>query len=101
MAEADYGELRCRDHSIYDCDLFPFLPAEVALIEGNEEGAKAGAEDERASGKDQRDEAERSTSERTSGGTTAIDEGRESAWRLFAAIDSDAVPGCALPREPN
>ena len=85
------------NYLIHDSNLFPVFSIEVALFEVHEEGAKACAEDEGAAGKDQGDEAKRSSSERIAGRAVAVDEGRKSARRLSPPPDSDAVSLRSLP----
>src|SRR5262249_39843759 len=93
-----HRKLWCRNHSLHDRDLLALLSAEVALIESDEESAKAGAENEGAAREDQGDEAERSAFERASDGPAPAHEGTQSARLLVASIDSDAVPVCTLSR---
>src|SRR5262249_1451316 len=95
-AVRSHWQLRRRHHPIHDHYLLSILPAEMAFFKSNEEGPKAGAEDEGAAGEDQRNEANRSSSEGVADGATSTDEGRQSFRRLSAAVDSDAVSICSL-----
>src|SRR6266542_1799855 len=85
-----------RNYSIYNCHLFPFFPVEMALFQVNEEGAKAGAAHERATRKDQGDEAKRPSPEGVAGRAAALDERREPAWRLSPIAHSNALSLCSL-----
>src|SRR5438105_1128922 len=85
-----------RDHSLHDLHLLALFPAQVAIIAKDEKGAEVRAAHERAAGKTEGNEAERSAHERAADGATAFDEGSESARRMSAFADSDAVSVCAL-----
>ena len=89
-------QLRRRYHPLHHLHLFAFLPAQVAVVAQNEEGAEVRAAHERAAREIERNEAERSAHERVADGATTLDEGSEPARRMFAFADSNAVSVCAL-----
>ena len=72
-------QLRRGDHSLHHSYLFAFLPAQVAVIAQDEKGAEVRAAHERAAGKVEGNEAERSAHERVADGATAADE-RANRW---------------------
>src|SRR5437588_493562 len=92
-------QLRHRDHSFHHLHLFALLPAEVAIVAQDEEGAEVRAAHEGTSGATEGNEVNRRAHERVADGATAFDEGSEPAGRLFASADSDAVSFCALQRD--
>ena len=92
-----HRQLRRRHYPLHHCYLLAVFPSEVALFEGDEEGAEACAANEGAAREDQGDEAERPAPEGAAGRAVASDEGRQSARRLSAAADSDAFSVRALP----
>src|ERR1044072_83298 len=94
-------KLRARNHPLYYHHLHPLFPAQVALFQVDEEGSEARTADERSAGKDEGDEAERPAAQRVTDGAVASDEGEQSARRLSAPPDSDAVPDCSLRRDYN
>src|SRR6267143_2910328 len=96
MVKTVNQQLWHRHHSLYDRHLLTLLPAEVAFFKVDEEGAKIGAADEGASGKDQGDETNRPALEGVAGRTATVDEGMQSARGLFATPDSDALSVCTL-----
>ena len=89
---------RCH-YPFYYRDLLPLLPAEVAIVKGDEEGTEASAQNERATGKDEGLETERPPHEGTANGAASTDEGRKLPRRLFAFDYSDAVHVCDVSRD--
>jgi membrane protein insertase Oxa1/YidC/SpoIIIJ len=73
-----------------------FFPAEMALVQIHEESAETCAAHEGITARDQRcagqrTKAERVQAKRIANGAIAFDEGRQSARRVSAALDSNAV----------